>query len=129
MTNETQEIINIEEPIKLCDLKHAEEMYALRREHKTYITGKSIAKWNEEKQRYYYKPLDKEYEKKMYHLRKRDIKCEICGSIVVSQMYKHIKSEKCLMVKLAVQKALDNLNIEEAKLTINEISSENDLKQ
>ena len=122
MTNETQEII------KISDLKHPDEVFGIRREHKTYITNKSIATWHEGNQRYYYKPLDKEYEKMMYHKNKHDMKCDICGSIVVSQMYKHVKRRKCLMVKEAIKKAIDNLTIKQAESSINEISGEKDLK-
>ena len=31
--------------------------------HPPFLTAKSSAKWSEDKQRYYYKPLDREYEK------------------------------------------------------------------
>ena len=62
--------------------------------HPPFLTAKSSAKWSESKQRYYYKPLDREYEKRHYHTHKQEAACIHCGSVVLSQMYKHIKSKK-----------------------------------
>ncbi len=41
--------------------------------------------------------------------------CEFCGSTVITQMCKHLKSQKCLMYRNAVQKTMDKYNIEEGK--------------
>jgi hypothetical protein len=87
--------------------------------HPPFETEKSTAKWSENKQRYYYKPKDKEYEKRHYHKHKHEMTCEFCGSVVITQMYKHIKSKKCLMYRDAVQKTMDKYNIEEGKLIQN----------
>ncbi len=83
--------------------------------HPPFLTKKSSAKWSEGKQRYYYKPLDKEYEKRHYHKHKHDMACEFCGSIVTTQMCKHLKSKKCLMYRNAVQQTMDKYNIEAVK--------------
>ena len=80
-----------------------------------FLTAKSSAKWSEGKQRYYYKPLDREYEKRHYHKHKHEMTCEFCGSVVITQMCKHLKSKKCLMYRNAVQQTMDKYNIEEGK--------------
>ena len=96
-------------------IKNPEETPEVIDLHPPFLTAKSSAKWSENKQIYYYKPLDLEYEKRHYHKHKHNITCGICGSIVTSQMYKHVKSKKCLMYRDAVQKTIDKYNIEEAK--------------
>ncbi len=83
--------------------------------HPPFLTAKSSAKWSESKQRYYYKPLGKEYEKRHYHKHKHEMKCEFCSSIVNTQMCKHLKSKKCLMYRNAVQQTMDKYNIEAVK--------------
>ncbi len=44
-----------------------------------------------------------------YYTHKRDMECAICGSVVTTQMHKHVKSKRCLLVKEAVQKATEKL--------------------
>ncbi len=101
MSNET--IKNPEETPEVIDL------------HPPFLTAKSSAKWSENKERYYYKPLDLEYEKIHYHKHKHNMACEICGSLVTSQMYKHVKSKTCLMYQDTIQKTMDNYKIEEGE--------------
>ncbi len=72
----------------------------------------SIKRWSENKQRYFYKPKDPDYAKKHYWKHKHDMQCTTCGAIVSTAMYRHVKSLRCLMVKDAVKKALDNAQIE-----------------
>ena len=81
--------------------------------HPPFLTAKSSAKWNESKRRYYYKPLDTEYDKKHYHKHKQETACIHCGSVVISQMYKHVKSKKCIMFRNAVQQTMDKYKIEQ----------------
>ena len=83
--------------------------------HPPFLTAKYSAKWSEGKQRYYYKPLDREYEKRHYHKHKHEMTCEFCGSVVITQMCKHLKSKKCLMYRNAVQQTMDEYNIEAFK--------------
>ena len=83
--------------------------------HPPVLTAKSSAIWSESKQRYYYKSLDREYEKRHYHKHKHEMNCEFCGSIVITQMCKHLKSEKYLMYRNTVQQTMGKYNIEEVK--------------
>ncbi len=69
----------------------------------------SIKTWSENKQKYFYKPLDPAYTMRHYYKHKLDMECAICGSVVTTQMHKHIKTRRCLLVKEAVQKARYNL--------------------
>ena len=95
--------------------KNPEETPEVIEFHPQFLTGKSSAKWSENKQRYYYKPLDLEYEKRHYQKHKHDMTCEFCGSVVTSQMYKHVKSKNWLKYRDAVQKTMDTYKIEEAE--------------
>jgi hypothetical protein len=70
---------------------------------------RSIKTWSENKQKYFYKPLDPEYTMRHYYKHKRSMECTICSSVVTTQMHKHIKTRRCLLVKEAVQKARYNL--------------------
>ncbi len=72
----------------------------------------SIKRWSENKQRYFYKPKDPDYAKKHYWKHKHDMQCTTCGAIVSTAMYRHVKSLRCLMVKDAVQKALERAQVE-----------------
>ncbi len=92
--------------------KNPEETPEVINLHPPFLTAKSSAKWSENKQRYYYKPLDREYEKRHYHKHTHEMTCEFCGSVVITQMCKHVKSNKCLMYRSAVQKTMDKYNIE-----------------
>jgi hypothetical protein len=69
----------------------------------------SIKTWSENKQKFFYRPLDPEYTMRHYYKHKRDMECAICGSVVTTQMHKHVKSRKCLLVKEAVQKTIEKL--------------------
>jgi hypothetical protein len=66
----------------------------------------SIKRWSENKQRYFYKPKDPDYAKNHYWKHKHDMQCTVCGAIVTTAMYRHVKSLRCLLVRDAVQKAL-----------------------
>ena len=78
------------ETIKCPEETPEEEIVDL---HPPFVTAKVSAKWSEAKQRYYYKPLDREYEERHYHTHKQEAACIHCGSEVVSKMYKRIKSK------------------------------------
>jgi hypothetical protein len=73
----------------------------------------SVKIWSENKQKFFYKPNDAEYAKRHYYKHRRNQECGICKSIVVTQMYRHVKTRKCLMVKEAVQAALEKTKSEE----------------
>jgi hypothetical protein len=75
----------------------------------------SIKRWSENKQRYFYKPKDPDYAKKHYWKHKHDMQCTTCGAIVSTAMHRHVKSLRCLMVKDAVQKALERAQVEGAE--------------
>ena len=70
---------------------------------------RSIKTWSENKQKYFYKPLDPAYTMQHYYKHKRNMECAICSSVVTTQMHKHVKSRRCLLVKEAVQKTIENL--------------------
>jgi hypothetical protein len=72
----------------------------------------SIKRWSENKQRYFYKPKDPDYAKNHYWKHKHDMQCLVCGAIVTTAMYRHVKSLRCLLVRDAVQKALHQAQIE-----------------
>ena len=69
-------------------------------------------RWSENKQRYFYKPKDPDYAKNHYWKTKHDMQCTVCGAIVTTAMYRHVKSLRCLLVKNAVEKALGKAQIE-----------------
>jgi hypothetical protein len=70
---------------------------------------RSIKKWSENKQKFFYKPLDPEYTKRHYYKHRGDMECSICGTVVTTQMHKHIKTSKCLLVKGALQRAAEKV--------------------
>ena len=72
----------------------------------------SIKKWSENKQRYFYKPKDPDYAKNHYWKHKHDMQCLVCGAIVTTAMYRHVKSLRCLLVRDAVKKASEQAQIE-----------------
>ncbi len=65
---------------------------------------RSIKKWSENKQKFFYKPLDPEYTKRHYYKHRGDMECSICGTVVTTQMHKHINTSTCLLVKGALQR-------------------------
>ena len=71
----------------------------------------SIKRWSENKQRYFYKPKDPDYAKNHYWKTKHDMRCTVCGAIVTTAMYRHVKSLRCLLVRDAVEKALNQAQI------------------
>ncbi len=71
----------------------------------------SIKRWSENKQRYFYKPKDPDYAKNHYWKTKHDMQCTVCGAIVTTAMYRHVKSLRCLLVRDAVKKALEQAQI------------------
>ena len=73
---------------------------------------RSIKKWSENKQKFFYKPLDPEYTMRHYWKHKRDMECGICGSVVTTQMHKHIKTRRCLLVKKAILQTLSSMENE-----------------
>ena len=73
---------------------------------------RSTKKWSENKQKFFYKPLDPEYSMRHYWKHKRDMECGICGTVVTTQMHKHIKSRRCILVKRAIQDTLGSMETE-----------------
>ena len=73
---------------------------------------RSIKKWSENKHKFFYKPLDPGYSMRHYRKHKRDMECGICGTIVTTQMHKHIKSRRCILVKRAIQDTLGSMDNE-----------------
>jgi hypothetical protein len=71
----------------------------------------SIKRWSENKQRYFYKPKDPDYAKNHYWKHKHDMQCTVCGAIVTTAMHRHLKSLRCLLVRDAVKKALNQAQI------------------
>ena len=100
------------ETIKCPEVTPEEEIVDL---HPPYTTAKSSAKWSEAKQKYFYKPLDREYEKRHYYKHRKEMTCIHCGSVVLAQMCKHLASKKCKMSLNAVQQTMDKYNIEDTK--------------
>ncbi len=72
----------------------------------------SIKRWSENKHGYFYKPKDPDYAKNHYWKTKHDMQCTVCGAIVTTAMYRHVKSLRCLLVRDAVKKALEQGQIE-----------------
>ncbi len=73
---------------------------------------RSTKKWSENKQQFFYKPLDPEYSMRHYWKHKRDMVCGICGTVVTTQMHKHVKSRRCMLVKRAIQDTLGSMENE-----------------
>jgi hypothetical protein len=73
---------------------------------------RSTKKWSENKQKFFYKPLDPGYSMRHYWKHKRDMECGICGTVVTTQMHKHIKSRRCILVKRAIQKTIGSMENE-----------------
>ena len=81
------------ETIKCPEETHEEPPEEIVDLHPPFLTARCSTTWSESKQRYYYNPLDLEYEKRHYHKHKHETACIHCGSVVISQMYKHRKSK------------------------------------
>ncbi len=73
---------------------------------------RSTKKWSENKQKFFYKPLDPGYSMRHYWKHKRDMECSICGTVVTTQMHKHVKSRRCVLVKRAIQETLGSMENE-----------------
>ena len=56
---------------------------------------KSYKVWSDKLQRYYYKSKDPNYYKDYFHKSKKELTCDICGTVVTCQLYSHKKSNKC----------------------------------
>ena len=58
---------------------------------------KSIKVWSENLQRYYYKSKDPNYYNDYFHKTKHPMTCVICNKTITCQMYRPLKSKKCIM--------------------------------
>ncbi len=76
----------------------------------------SIKRWSENKQRYFYKPKDPDYAKNHYWKHKHDMQCLVCGAIVTTAMYRHVKSLRCLWSETQFRKRCTRHRLKERKL-------------
>ena len=77
---------------------------------------KSIKVWSDKLQRFYYKSKNPNYYNEYFHKTKHPMTCEFCGETITCQMYSHLKSNKCKMIRQELEigklkKDLEQLSI------------------
>ena len=78
----------------------------------TTTTEKCIKVWSENTQKWRYIPKDPAYFKTKYYKYLGEKTCAICGSMINTQMSKHVKSKRCLLVKKALENQINNQGLE-----------------
>ena len=79
----------------------------------TTTTEKCIKVWSENTQKWRYIPKDPAYFKTTYFYKYLGEKaCAICGTMITTQMSKHVKSKRCLLVRKASENHVNNQGLE-----------------
>ena len=78
----------------------------------TTTTEKCIKIWSEKTQKWRYIPKDPAYFKDKYYKYLGEKTCAICGSVINTQMSKHLKSKRCILVKKALENQIINQGLE-----------------
>ena len=76
---------------------------------KTTTTEQCIKIWSEHSKRWRYVPKDPEYFKIKYYKYLGPKTCAVCGSVVQTQMQRHLRSQRCLLVRAGINKAVEHM--------------------
>ena len=76
---------------------------------KTTTTQQCIKIWSEYSQRWRYVPKDPEYFKIKYYKYLGPKTCAVCGSVVQTQMQRHLRSKRCVLVREGINKAVEHM--------------------
>ena len=77
---------------------------------KTNTTTEHCIKiWSEHGQRWRYVPKDPEYFKIKYYKYLGPKTCVVCGSVVQTQMCRHLRSQRCMLVRAGINKAVEQM--------------------
>ena len=76
---------------------------------KTTTTEQCIKIWSEHSKRWRYVPKDPEYFKIKYYKYLGPKTCAVCGSVVQTQMQRHLRSQRCLLVRAGINKAVEQM--------------------
>ena len=76
---------------------------------KTTTTQQCIKIWSEHSKRWRYVPKDPEYFKIKYYKYLGPKTCAVCGSVVQTQMQRHLRSQRCLLVRAGINKAVEQM--------------------
>ena len=86
---------------------------------KTTTTEHCIKIWSEHSKMWRYVPKDPEYFKIKYYKYLGPKTCAVCGSVVQTQMCRHLRSQRCMLVRAGINKAVEQM--ETAISTVKEI--------
>ena len=90
----------------------AAKLYKISRKtilNKTTTTEHCIKIWSEHSKRWRYVPKDPEYFKIKYYKYLGPKTCAVCGSVVQTQMQRHLRSQRCLLVRAGINKAVEQM--------------------
>ena len=76
---------------------------------KTTTTQQCIKIWSEHSKRWRYVPKDPEYFKIKYYKYLGPKTCAVCGSVVQTQMQRHLRSKRCVLVREGINKAVEHM--------------------
>ena len=76
---------------------------------KNTTTEQCIKIWSEHSKRWRYVPKDPEYFKIKYYKYLGPKTCAVCGSVVQTQMQRHLRSQRCLLVRAGINKAVEQM--------------------
>ena len=76
---------------------------------KNTTTQQCIKIWSEHSKRWRYVPKDPEYFKIKYYKYLGPKTCAVCGSVVQTQMQRHLRSQRCLLVRAGINKAVEQM--------------------
>ena len=76
---------------------------------KNTTTQQCIKIWSEHSKRWRYVPKDPEYFKIKYYKYLGPKTCAVCGSVVQTQMQRHLRSKRCVLVREGINKAVEHM--------------------
>ena len=77
---------------------------------KTNTTTEHCIKiWSEQGKRWRYVPKDPAYFRIKYYKYLGPKTCAVCGSVVQTQMQRHLRSQRCLLVRAGINKAVEQM--------------------
>ena len=72
-------------------------------------TEHCIKIWSEQGKRWRYVPKDPAYFRIKYYKYLGPKTCAVCGSVVQTQMQRHLRPQRCLLVRAGVNKAVEQM--------------------
>ena len=72
-------------------------------------TEHCIKIWSEQGKRWRCVPKDPKYFKKKYYKYLGPKTCAVCGSVVQTQMQRHLRSQRCMLVRAGINKAVEQM--------------------